>query len=287
MSPSATSEDDRRTLYLPFECLHSIPEGINEVRVWWDPLLGCERVGKRMDLSGLEQDGVLPEPTTLQAIKHDNIVPVVTAAYVDGDYPSPMKVIELVTPFFSRGSITDALLRGETFSVTQAVAITQAALRGLREMHEVHRILHRDVKSGNILLADDHSLAKIADLGLAGRLDSEGQVKAVNNPTLYSPPEFALGEPLTPASDVYPMSLVLLELLGGALPYATYTRTFVMERLQRYQCPVRSADMALPIWTPRDLRRIIKRASARDLSRRYATAREMDEDLAKARVVDW
>ena len=146
---------------------------------------GCERVGKRIDLSNL--DDVLPEPSTLQMIDHRNVVPVVAAAYVDG-FPAAFRVVELITPYFPRGSVTDALLRGEKFLPSQAVAIVQAALRGQSELHEVYGIAHRDIKSGNILLADDDSVANVADLGLAGQFDEHGMVPALNNPTLYSPP---------------------------------------------------------------------------------------------------
>lgn len=281
----ATREHERR-LTLDFECLKSLRGGVNEVRVWWDAILGCYRVGKRMDISGMEQDGVLPEPETLQRIQHENIVPVMAAANVSG-FPSPMRIIELVTPYFPRGSVTDALLRGDSFSVSESVAIIQATLRGLRELHEVHRILHRDVKSGNVLLADDHSVAKLADLGLAGRLNARGIVSAVNNPTLYSPPELIGNGELTVSSDLYPLGLVLSELLAGNFPYHTYTTTELTSQLMKGRHPVRSADRRLPIWTPRDLRRVIRKAGQREPSNRYRSAREMDEALSRSNIADW
>lgn len=136
--PSAEGFDQGHRLTFDFECLRSIPEGINEVRVWRSELLGCDLVGKRMDISFLEDD-VLPEARTLMSIDHRNVVPIRTAAIVSG-YPSPMRVIEIITPYYPRGSITDALLRGEHFRCREAVAIVQATLRGLAELHEVHGI---------------------------------------------------------------------------------------------------------------------------------------------------
>jgi len=73
-----SARERERRLTLDFECLHSIAAGVNEVRVWRDKYLECERVGKRVDLSLL--DGALPEPATLQSISHENIVPIVSAA---------------------------------------------------------------------------------------------------------------------------------------------------------------------------------------------------------------
>lgn len=283
---SVDRRQDERLLRLDFQCLESMPGGINEVRLWWDDLLGCHRVGKRMDVSGLEHEEVLPEPATLQMIRHDNVVPVVAAARVDG-YPAPMRVVELVTPYFPRGSVTDALLKGETFLPSEAVAVVQATLRGLAELHEVHGIAHRDMKSGNILLADDHTVAKVADLGLAGRFDQHGKVPAVNNPTLYSPPELISTGQLSRASDLFPLGLVLTELLAGPFPYASYTTSGIAQRLLGGRSPLSSKDVQLPVWTPRPLRRIINKATQRDVSARYQSAREMDTALAAAVIVDW
>jgi serine/threonine protein kinase len=284
-SPGSGQREDQRVLSLPFECLRSIPEGINEVRLWHDPLLDCERVGKRIELSQIEGDDALPEAATLQSIRHPNVVPVLGAAEVAG-YPAPMRVIELITPFLERGSITDALLRGEQFSATEAVSITQAVLRGLAEIHEVHGICHRDMKSGNVLLCPDHR-AKVADLGLAGRFDESGAVVALNNPTLYSPPEFAKTGCLTRASDIYAVGLILRELLGGPFPYADYPISLVIERINAGRTPLNGSDVALPVWSSRSMRRVYAKAVHRDPAQRFQTAQAMDEALARVTAIDW
>ncbi|MER7558839.1 protein kinase [Nocardioides sp. NPDC126508] len=272
-------------LSLPFECLRSIPEGINEVRLWHDPILDCQRVGKRIDVSQIAGDDALPEAATLQAIRHNNVVPVLAAAEVSG-FTAPLRVIEIITPFFERGSITDALLRGERFKASEAVGITQAVLRGLAQIHEVNGIGHRDMKSGNVLLCPDHR-AKVADLGLAGRFDENGEVIALNNPTLYSPPEFATTKRLTRASDLYGVGLVLRELLGGPFPYVNYPTSLVVERITAGKSPLNVTDRALPIWASRSMRRIYAKATNRDPGQRFQTAQEMDEALARVTAIDW
>lgn len=217
-------------LRLGFESIESFPHGSNPVRKYLDPHLGVERVGKRIDLSMVDP-ATLPEASTLQSIQHQNIVPIITAADVSGYDPS-MKVIEIVTPYYPRGSITDALLRGESFAGFDAIAILRSALLGLRELHVHHRICHRDIKGGNIFLTEPPVRALIADLGVAGKLRDDGTVPTVGNATLYSPPEFHSGL-LTPAGDLYSMGLILRELLGGAFPYADYTKNDVHEALAR------------------------------------------------------
>lgn len=271
---------------LDFECLRSVPGGLQEVRVWRDNLTGGYRVGKRIDLLGIADDEVLIEPELLEAVRHNNVVPVFTAALVDG-YPAPMRVIEIVMPYYPRGSVTDALLRGEQFSVSESCALMQAALRGLAELHEQHGVLHRDIKSSNLLLTDDGHLLRVGDLGLAGRMDDSGMCPALDNPQLYSPPEIVTTGQWTRASDLFSLGLVLRELLGGPFPYETYTMTAISERLMRGVSPLRGADAALPVWTPKNLRSVVRRATAKDPKMRYQSAREMSEALARARVVDW
>lgn len=279
-----TRRERERILRLPYECIQSIAAGISDVRVWWDPNLRCERVGKRYDLSTL--DDVLPEAATLQRIDHKHVVPVLAAPDVEG-YPEQMRVIEIITPFYPRGSITDALLRGDRFRPTDAIRIAQAALRGIGCLHEVHNVLHRDIKSGNILLAEDDSLAKVADLGLAGELSPGGTVPAIDNPTLYTPPELVATGVLARASDIFSMGLVLLELLNGPFDYDAYPRSLVVKRLMTLRSPLSQTDRTYPVWASRSLRRVLNKTLDRNPNKRFQSASDMDNALSQVRVVDW
>ncbi|BBZ64013.1 MAG: protein kinase [Mycolicibacter algericus] len=282
--PNIPSLERSRPLRLAFECLQTLPEGSNPVRVWWDENLQCEQVGKRVDLSNL--DDVLPEPAILRQIRHDHVVPILAAPVVDG-FPQPMRVIEIVTPYYKRGSLTDAFIRGERFGPTETVRIVQAALRGLGHLHEVHGILHRDIKSPNILLTEDEFLARVGDLGCAGRIGEDGRTPALDIPTLYSPPELVGTGILTRASDLYPMGLVLLELLKGGFDYDAYPKSDVVRRLLRGVSPLSMAERSHPIWASRSLRRILNKSLHSVPGQRFQTASEMDNALSRARVIDW
>jgi serine/threonine protein kinase len=275
---------DKR-LVLAYESIGSLPEGANEVRLYHDPLLDVDRVGKRFDRSMVDAT-VLPEASTLQAIDHPNVVKVIHAARVEGYIDPLMDVIEIITPYYPRGSITDALLRNETFSGPHALAIMQAAARGLRELHVTHRVLHRDVKSGNILLDEPPIHAVVADIGVAGRMDTGGLTPAVDNPTLYSPPELFSG-PLTVGADLYSLALVLRELLGGRFEYEAVTRNAVIARLREGKRALADEVLELPAWTPLRLRRIYVKATALDPMKRYQSARDMAADLAKVKLANW
>lgn len=272
---------------LPYEAIVSMPEGINEVRLYRDEILNCEVVGKRLDLSMVDEK-TLPEASTLKSISHPNVVTVRSASHVDGYVNDPtMRIIEIVTDYYPRGSITDALLRGDSFSGGEAVAIVRNALSGLRELHTKHRICHRDIKSGNILLTEPPIHSLIADLGVAGLFDLNGEVEAVNNPTLYSPPELFTTGILTAGSDLFSMGLVLRELFGGRFPYEEYTREGVINALQRGKIPLSSQDLQLPLWAPKALRRVYSKTLQSDPSKRFTSAKDMDLALSKVRIASW
>lgn len=101
-------------------------------------------------------------------------------------------------------------------------------------------VIHRDIKPGNILLPrpDEHHsgpAAKLADFGIArivdgSRLTATGKILGT---ATYFSPEQALGDPLTPASDIYSLGLVMLECLTGERAFAGSAVESMMARLSR------------------------------------------------------
>lgn len=275
-----------RRLILDYECLHSMPIGVHEVHVWWDRNLQNWLVGKRVDLAEFQDDEDLIESRLMEKIKHNNIVPVRAVASVP-DYRPPMRVVEILMPYYEAGSITDALEAGHTFTPAKSLKIIQASLHGLREMHEQHKILHRDIKSPNLFLTGDADLVKIGDLGVAGRMDASGSTPAVQVAHLYAPPEIMIGPRVTPASDLYSLGVVLVELLAGKFDYASYSRTDVVDALQEGRPPLRAEDRNLPVWVCRRLRQLVAKATHPDPAQRFTTARVMSTALAAIRIADW
>ncbi|KAL9424849.1 hypothetical protein AB3S75_031884 [Citrus x aurantiifolia] len=103
------------------------------------------------------------------------------------------------------------------------VKVAAGAARGIAYLHEdCHpRIIHRDIKSSNILL-DSSFEARVADFGLAKialELDSNTHVSTRVMGTFgYMAPEYATSGKLTEKSDVYSFGVVLLELITGRKP---------------------------------------------------------------------
>ncbi|KAL1214267.1 Receptor-like serine/threonine-protein kinase NCRK [Cardamine amara subsp. amara] len=134
----------------------------------------------------------------------------------------------LVFEYMSYGNLRDCLdgELGEKMTWNIRISLALGAARGLEYLHEAAapRILHRDVKSTNILL-DENWHAKITDLGMAKCLSSDGLQSGSSSPTIglqgtfgYFAPEYAIAGCASPMSDVFSFGVVLLELITGRKP---------------------------------------------------------------------
>ncbi|KAL0405028.1 UNVERIFIED_CONTAM: putative protein kinase [Sesamum radiatum] len=137
----------------------------------------------------------------------------------------------LVYEYATMGSLHDVLHGrkgvqgaepGPVLTWNQRVKIAHGAAKGLEFLHEKCQpsIVHRDVRSSNVLLFDDF-LAKIADFSLTNQ-SSDTAARLHSTRVLgtfgYHAPEYAMTGQITQKSDVYSFGVVLLELLTGRKP---------------------------------------------------------------------
>ncbi|KQK05701.1 probable leucine-rich repeat receptor-like protein kinase At5g49770 [Brachypodium distachyon] len=152
----------------------------------------------------------------LSRVHHRNLVSLIGFCY-------EQKEQMLVYEFVSNGTLRENLVvRGSYLDWKKRLRIALGSARGLAYLHELADppIIHRDVKSTNILL-DDNLKAKVADFGLSKLVaDTEkGHVSTQVKGTLgYLDPEYYMTQQLSEKSDVYSFGVVMLELVSGRQP---------------------------------------------------------------------
>jgi serine/threonine protein kinase/tetratricopeptide (TPR) repeat protein len=159
----------------------------------------------------------------------------------------------------------------------QVAAVGVQVADALQHAHD-QGILHRDIKPANLLL-DGRGGVWVTDFGLAKLLEQSDVTSAgdVIGTLQYMAPESTHGES-DARSDVYSLGLTLYELLTLETPYAESNPARLL-RLVSEQDPIAPRKRNSEI--PRDLETIVLKATTRDPSRRYPSARALASDLRR------
>ena len=179
-----------------------------------------------------------------RVLEHANIV----QGYASGFDPDAGKHY-LVLEFIDGPTAHGALTRLGRVPVGMAVRIGIDIARALEFLHE-RQYVHRDVKPDNILLHPGGT-AKLADLGLAKRLNDDSQLTAVHQgvgTSYYMPYEQAVNANLVDGrSDIFALGATLYHLLTGEVPFPGATHDEVVrEKWEGTFRPLRDANPAVP-----------------------------------------
>ena len=234
------------------------------------------------------------EALTAASLQHPNIVQLYEVGEHEGQ---PYLVLEYVD-----GGSLDAKLAGTPIDPFQAAELLATLAHAMQYAHE-RRIIHRDLKPANVLLVNGGAASgewskqgsspatrvsspathqpKIADFGLAKQLHGEaGQTQsgAIKGTPSYMAPEQASGGITSETTDVYALGAILYETLTGRPPFraATALDTLVQVTTMEPVAPTRLQPMV-----PRDLETICLKCLHKDPRKRYATARELADELGR------
>lgn len=175
--------------------------------------------------------------------------------------------------------------RSEPSYVREVVELVRQAASAAHALHEAN-IVHRDIKPANIVVDHSGRRAVLTDLGVAQILDAaEGQLTRTRQfvGTLrYASPEQVLSvDRLDRRSDVYSLGATLWELLTLQPLFGATDATPSADLMKwipvREPDPIRKYNRSI---SP-DLEAIVHRCLEKDPARRYATAKELEEDLAR------
>ncbi len=229
------------------------------------------------------------ERQILATLDHPNI-----ARLLDGGVTaegSPYLVMEFVD-----GIALDEYCRDNKLSTAARLRLFRTVCSAVEYAHH-NLVVHRDIKPANILVTPEGS-PKLVDFGIAKLLDADlssephAQTRATERLMTpeYASPEQIRGEPVTTATDVYGLGVLLYELLAGKRPFRTRTNSPV--EIARDICEVEPpppslASKAEPEHAPPDARKalnsdldnIVLMAMRKEPARRYASVSQFAADI--------
>src|SRR5256714_5961072 len=210
------------------------------------------------------------EAKNAAGLSHQNIVSIYDRGEAEGTYYISMEYLD-------GRSLKEMITTRGPAPIPVAVDYARQILAALRVAHR-QGLVHRDIKPHNVLV-DGEGRVKVTDFGIAragpSQMTEEGSIIGTAQ---YLSPEQAQGAPVTPASDLYSVGIVLYELLTGSVPFTGETPA---ELAMKHLPKVPEPPSHLRPESPRDLDFVVMRALAKSPEERYQSADEMDADLAR------
>ena len=213
------------------------------------------------------------EAQAVLTLSHENIVRSYDVGEEDGSHYIVLEYVPGMT-------LKEIIKKDGPIQTRAAVNIACQLLEALEHAHECG-IIHRDMKPQNVLVTS-RGKAKLADFGIARDARASTMTFAGTNvigSVHYISPEQARGEAVSAESDIYSMGITLYEMLTGQLPFAgDNTVSIAIKHLQEEMTP----PIALKPDLPPALNDVVVKATAKQPSQRYHSAKAMRKDLLRA-----
>ncbi|HYE65698.1 MAG TPA: protein kinase [Pyrinomonadaceae bacterium] len=194
----------------------------------------------------------------------------------------------IVMEYLRGDTLKDVIRNDGPMSLPRVVEIIRQVSGALEAAHS-EGVVHRDLKSDNIMLVDvgnGRDWAKVLDFGIAKIQQPAGQDPALTSPNLIigtpqymSPEQCSQASEIDSRSDLYSLGVILYEMLVGHVPFTGESSTAIMlKHLQEPPPPVMEERRDLPA----AVGRVVARALAKRAEDRYQTAGELAEALTIA-----
>ncbi|MGB4773321.1 MAG: protein kinase [Chitinophagaceae bacterium] len=224
------------------------------------------------------------EAVILRQIDHENILKIFDLRFV------PKNFAYFLSPRISGGDL-QGIIDAQKISSKQALDIVAGILSGLTELHSKHRLVHRDLKPGNILYDLETGKPIIADLGAVKAVhDAHDYVTASKSDLYYLPPESFKANRFYYQSDIYQVGIIAYQLLGGNYPINDPNKWLTEKQIQKLESIRNHSDRhklfetyigkrilngtildtnTLPIYLDNVFKRLISKAVHKDPDQRY------------------
>lgn len=208
------------------------------------------------------------EAKAAAALNHPNIATVYEINEYEG---KPFIVMEYV-----EGKTLNDALEKELFKLKNGVSIAIQVAEGLKAAH-AKNIVHRDIKSGNILLSNDGQ-AKILDFGLAKTAMSTKLTRmgSTLGTVAYMSPEQVSTQSVDHRTDLWSLGVVIFEMLTGRFPFSgEYDQAIFYNILNEPPEPLTAIRSGIPM----SLEWIVNKLLAKNPDERYQNANDLIIDL--------
>ena len=210
------------------------------------------------------------EARNAAGLSHPHIVRIYDRGQAEGTYYIAMEYLDGPT-------LKELLVRKGPTPPLTAIKFAREILSALAEAHK-HDIVHRDIKPHNVIVSPDWAV-KVTDFGIARSGASQmTEAGSIVGTAQYLSPEQARGKPVDQRSDLYSLGIVLYEMLTGKVPF---TGDAAVEIAMKHLSAIPDPPSKLRPEVSHDLDAVVMRALAKDPADRYASAEEMDADLAR------
>ncbi|MFZ5352627.1 MAG: Stk1 family PASTA domain-containing Ser/Thr kinase [Bacillota bacterium] len=215
------------------------------------------------------------EAQAAASLSHPNIVGIYDVGIENG-------IHYIVMEYVKGQTLKDLIKSKGSLGIDQATNLAIQISSAIEHAHKNH-IVHRDIKSHNILIREDNSV-KVTDFGIARAVSSCTITNTGNiiGSVHYFSPEQARGGYTDEKSDIYSLGVVMYEMVTGMLPFEGESPIAIaLKHIQ--EIPVKPAQLNTRI--PRSIEDIILKCMEKEVSRRYDNAVDIINDLKQSMVM--
>jgi serine/threonine protein kinase len=210
-------------------------------------------------------------------LRHDHIVSIYEFGEINGTY-------FLALEFIEGTDLASYIHQKQQLDPRESLVLVTQAARALEHLHR-YRIIHRDIKPGNLLLAlgGEQPLLKLTDLGMA-RLDSDEEFRITRDGYTVGTVDYMAPEQARDSgkadirSDIYSLGCTWYHMLTSRPPFASGG---LAERLSKHQREEAADPRLTNPRVPLEMVRVVRRMLAKKPRDRYQTPTDLLQDLAE------